>query len=92
MAWIRTSPHALVTVLALAGILAHLSLRYLTGSSASAGNLPLLAVLLIGGTPLVLRLVWKGAHGEFGSDHLAGISIVASARCSTSTSRARSWC
>lgn len=79
MAWIRTSPHALVAVLALAGILAHLSLRYLTGSSASAGNLPLLAVLLIGGTPLVLRLVWKGAHGEFGSDHLAGISIVASA-------------
>ncbi len=79
MAWIRTSPHALVAVLALAGILAHLSLRYLTGSGTSAGNLPLLAVLLIGGAPLVLRLVWKGAHGEFGSDHLAGISIVASA-------------
>ena len=79
MTWIRTSPHALVAVLALAGILGHLSLRYLTGSSASAANLPLLAVLLIGGVPLVLRLLWKAVHGEFGSDHLAGVSIVASA-------------
>jgi heavy metal translocating P-type ATPase len=79
MTWIRTSPHALVAVLALAGILGHLSLRYLTGSSASAVNLPLLAVLLVGGVPLVLRLAWRGLHGEFGSDHLAGVSIVASA-------------
>ena len=77
--WSRTSPHALVAVLALAGILAHLVLRYLTGSSASAANLPLLAVLLIAGVPLVLRLAWKGVRGEFGSDHLAGVSIVASA-------------
>jgi heavy metal translocating P-type ATPase len=77
--WSRTSPHALVAVLALSGILGHLSLRYLTGSGASAANLPLLAVLLIGGLPLVLRLAWKGVHGEFGSDHLAGVSIVASA-------------
>jgi heavy metal translocating P-type ATPase len=79
MTWIRTSPHALVAVLALAGILGHLSLRYLTESGASVENMPLLAVLLVGGVPLVLRLAWRGLHGEFGSDHLAGVSIVASA-------------
>ena len=36
-------------------------------------------MLLIGGSPLVLRLIWRGLRGEFGSDHLAGVSIVASA-------------
>ena len=41
-------------------------------------NVPLLVVLVAGGTPLVLRLVWRGLHGVFGSDHLAGVSIVAS--------------
>jgi len=79
MMWIGTSAHALVAVLALAGILGHLSLRYLTRFSAAAASLPLLAVLVIGGVPLVLRLAWKAVHGEFGSDHLAGVSIVASA-------------
>ncbi len=67
MTWIRTSPHALVAVLALAGILGHLSLRYLTGSGAPAANVPLLAVLLVGGAPLVLRLVWRGLPRRLGS-------------------------
>ncbi len=71
---------ALVALLALVGILIHLALRYLTVPARSAAvNAPLLLVLLIGGTPIVLRLVWRGLHGEFGSDHLAGVSIVASA-------------
>jgi heavy metal translocating P-type ATPase len=70
----------LVALLALAGILVHLILRYLAGLAGSlAASAPLLAVLLIGGTPLVLRLAWRAMHGEFGSDHLAGVSIVASA-------------
>jgi hypothetical protein len=65
---------------ALVGIVAHFPLRYLFGASGSpAANVPLLAVLLVGGSPLVLRLLWRGLHGQFGSDHLAGISIVASA-------------
>ena len=62
--------HALVAVLALSGILAHFLIK---------ADWPLLAVLVAGGGPLVVRLLWKGAHGEFGSDHLAGVSIVASA-------------
>jgi heavy metal translocating P-type ATPase len=77
--WLRTRSDALVAALALVGIVAHLTLRYAAGVNPSAANLPLLAVLVIGGLPLVLRLLWKGAHGEFGSDHLAGVSIVASA-------------
>jgi heavy metal translocating P-type ATPase len=34
---------------------------------------------VIGGVPLVARLVWNALRGRFGSDHLAGISIVTSA-------------
>ena len=30
------------------------------------------------GAPLVVALAWRALHGEFGSDHLAGVSIVAS--------------
>lgn len=76
---IWATPDALIALLALAGILIHLPLQYLGPPSGSAAaRLPLLVVLLIGGGPLVLRLVWRAARGEFGSDHLAGISIVAS--------------
>jgi heavy metal translocating P-type ATPase len=67
---LRASADPIIAAAAVAGILAHF--LFVT-------NLPLQAVLVIGGVPLVLRLLWKGAQGEFGSDHLAGISIVASA-------------
>ena len=40
---------------------------------------PLLIVLLVGGIPLLVPLVRKLFTLEFGSDHLAGISIVSSA-------------
>jgi len=39
---------------------------------------PVLAVLLAGGLPLVGRLIWRALHGQFGADHLAAVSIVAS--------------
>jgi heavy metal translocating P-type ATPase len=70
---------SLVAALAIAGIAIHLVLRYITAASEQAANAPLLVVLLIGGTPLVLRLATDGLRGRFGADHLAGISIVASA-------------
>jgi len=78
VAWLRARADAVVAALALVGILAHLTMRYAARSPLSAANVPLLAVLLVGGVPLVLRLLWKGVRGEFGSDHLAGVSIVAS--------------
>jgi len=39
-------------------------------------QLPLLAVLTLGGIPLVYQLTIKLFHGDFGADLLAGISIV----------------
>ncbi|MCX7087761.1 MAG: heavy metal translocating P-type ATPase [Methylococcales bacterium] len=39
-------------------------------------DLPLLAVLLLGGLPLVYQLSVKVVHGDFGADLLAGVSIV----------------
>ena len=74
-----TSRNALAAILALTGIFLHLTLRYVSGLTGWSANLPLVAVLLAGGLPLVLHLVWRGLHGQFGADHLAGISIVASA-------------
>ncbi len=35
--------------------------------------------MLVGaGAPIVVHLIWRAVHGEFGSDHLAGVSIVTS--------------
>src|SRR6185295_5017745 len=41
-------------------------------------ELPLIATLVFGGFPLVFDLLLKLLRGEFGSDLLAGISIVTS--------------
>jgi heavy metal translocating P-type ATPase len=68
---------ALIALLAFIGIAAHLVLRFAT-SAGELSQLPLLAVLAVGGLPLLVELVSRGARGEFGADHLAGISIVSS--------------
>jgi heavy metal translocating P-type ATPase len=68
----------LIAALALIGILIHLTLRYVIGPSAAAET-PLLVALAVGGALLVPQLVWQATHGRFGSDQLAGVSIVASA-------------
>ncbi|MFM1802644.1 MAG: Copper-transporting P-type ATPase [Planctomycetota bacterium] len=70
--------------LAVAGILLHLVLRLWIGSahdwhSLRVIDLPLIAVLLLGGVPLVIDLLGHLIRMEFGSDLLAGISIVTSA-------------
>jgi heavy metal translocating P-type ATPase len=65
-----------VAAIAVAGILTHLVLRWTTGLPEATLRLPLYAVLA-GGLPLVLALAFKAIHGQFGSDLLAGISIVA---------------
>jgi heavy metal translocating P-type ATPase len=70
--------HVLIAGLALSGILVHLALRYSTGPSPVAA-VALLVVLGVGGAVLVPVLVWQATHGMFGSDQLAGVSIVASA-------------
>ena len=70
-----TGPN-LIAALTLAGIGAHLILRFLLHVSQAYWQAPLLVVLIFGGIPLVVPLVRKALAREFGSDHLAGISIV----------------
>jgi len=79
-----TSRHAKIAMLALLMIALHLVLKYGFASfeepSArwSWNELPLLATLIVGGTPLLRELLGKLRQREFGADLLAGISIVTS--------------
>jgi cation transport ATPase len=56
----------------------HLAVHYWLHASAQAGNVPMLAVLVIGGAPFVVKLLYGACKLQFGSDLLAGISIVVS--------------
>ncbi|MCM2374231.1 heavy metal translocating P-type ATPase [Aporhodopirellula aestuarii] len=69
----------LIAFFAIGMITLHLVLRFGTETSETIWNLPLLAVLTFGGIPLVWDLLQKMFRREFGSDLLAGISIVVSA-------------
>jgi heavy metal translocating P-type ATPase len=69
----------LIAAVAVTGIAAHLVLRFGFGSRGFAEFFPLYIVLVFGGAPLVFRLIQKSLAREFGSDLLAGISIIASA-------------
>jgi heavy metal translocating P-type ATPase len=73
----------IIAIFALGAIILHLLLRFGTSTTANAfgyplHQLPLLAVLILGGGPLVFDLLVRLARREFGSDLLAGISIVTS--------------
>ena len=68
----------LIAILALGGIAAYLALRYGFDIASQTQFFPLYVSLLFGGLPLVIRLTRKLLTGEFGSDLLAGISILAS--------------
>jgi heavy metal translocating P-type ATPase len=57
-------------------IVSHLVLRYGTHAPLRVALAPLVVALLIGGTPLVFDLAKKLIKREFGSDLLAGISIL----------------
>ena len=72
-----------IAALAATGIAVHVVLRlalgpgHLNGSFRTA-DLPLFIVLALGGIPLVIGLLGNLLRAEFGSDLLAGISIVTS--------------
>ena len=66
----------LVALVAGGGILIHLLLRFVWNSSAAVLETPLYVALVLGGAPLVVVLSRKLWAGEFGSDFLAGVSIV----------------
>jgi heavy metal translocating P-type ATPase len=64
--------------LAIAAIVLHLVLRFGMGASEKDANWPLWVALVLGGLPLVWGLLLKMVRRQFGSDLLAGISIVTS--------------
>ena len=72
--WSRRT--SVIASFSVAAILLHLILRF--GLHSRGAEIPLLATLALGGTPLVYELLRKLFRREFGSDLLAGISIVTS--------------
>lgn len=72
--------------LALVGIALHLLLRYAVNTvniaapwgDVAVADIPLFVILAFGGGPLIFDLLRKLLRREFGSDLLAGISIIAS--------------
>jgi len=67
-----------VATIATAGISLHLILRFVLHASKPAWRAPLIAVLVLGGLPLLIPLARKFLARQFGADHLAGVSIITS--------------
>jgi heavy metal translocating P-type ATPase len=65
-----------VALLAAGGILLSLVLHYAVGTPGWIWRLPLQLTVVAGGAPLILGLVHRLMAREFGSDLLAGVSIV----------------
>jgi heavy metal translocating P-type ATPase len=68
--------NAIIAALAIVAIAAHLVLRFGSHTPERVYNIPLFVALALGGTPLVYGLLRQLFRGKFGSDLLAGISIV----------------
>jgi heavy metal translocating P-type ATPase len=60
----------------LLAIVLHVALKYALHFPLLTYNLPLFAALLVGGIPMVWQLLKKLAKLQFGSDLLAGVSII----------------
>ena len=65
-----------IAAFCVAAIAAHLVLRYGLRASVPTSHLPLLAAIILGGTPLLYDLLRKLLRREFGSDLLGGIAIL----------------
>jgi len=60
----------------LVAIALHVALKYALHFPALTYNMPLFAALLVGGVPMVWQLLKKLVKRQFGSDLLAGVSII----------------
>ncbi len=76
--WIWDRKEFAIAVLAILAIALHLALAFGSPASKVVANIPLWVALVLGGLPLVGELIVKLFRREFGSDLLAGISIVTS--------------
>jgi heavy metal translocating P-type ATPase len=65
-----------IAIISIVTIIAHLILRFGMDTTPETARIPLYFCLVLGGTPLVFELMMKALRKEFGSDLLAGISIV----------------
>ncbi len=65
-----------IAILAIVGILLHLAFEYIIPTYKVYSPYPLYLTLALGGGILVFDLARKAIHLEFGSDLLAGISII----------------
>ena len=75
--WYQTA-QGLIAILSSAAIAFSISLR-IGGFTADQAHIPLYAAYVLGGLPLLWNLLKKALAREFGSDLLAGISIVTAA-------------
>lgn len=73
---VSRSRDAQIALFTVGAIGLHLILRYLFAVSPFVSALPLYTTLLVGGVPLIDRLTRKVIAREFGSDFLAGLSIL----------------
>jgi heavy metal translocating P-type ATPase len=74
----KLSRETYIAAFALICVLLHLTLQYVFQLSPFLTRLPLIAALAVGGLPLLVELSRRLARREFGSDLLAGVSIVTS--------------
>jgi heavy metal translocating P-type ATPase len=70
--------NTIITLLSLLAIFSTVALWYLPFGSPVFADYPVIAAVILGGGILVFRLVAGMLRGEFGSDLLAGISIITS--------------
>lgn len=70
---------AFIAAIATLGIVLHLAFRYIWQTTELTQDIPLYVTMALGGIPLVYGLLRKLFRAEFGSDLLAGISIVTAA-------------
>lgn len=76
--WLVRRRYPVIATLAIVAIVVHLVLRFPAAASEQVSRLPLQVALVLGGLPIVAELLVKVFRREFGSDLLAGISIVTS--------------
>jgi heavy metal translocating P-type ATPase len=76
---ILSTRDAVIAAGATLAIALHLVLRFALAAPAPWPEVPVVAAIVLGGTPLVWGLARKALAREFGSDLLAGISIAVSA-------------
>jgi heavy metal translocating P-type ATPase len=73
---IESRLNTLIAVLALVAIAVHLAMRFGFAVGPRGNAVPLYVALVFGGAPLIFELLKQIVRGRFGSDLLAGISIV----------------